>query len=75
MKTRLLVKHKKDCWAVKSVKNGTWRTSWSGIVEQSTSRAKDGSNRGTGYFWHHIPCNCPNCPGVLLVKFDEDLPK
>lgn len=75
MKTKVIVPHKKDCNALKIVERGAWKTPWSGVIKKSQFRDKIG-RKNSGYsLWHYIPCNVCECPGMLIVNFEEDLPK
>jgi hypothetical protein len=69
IKTRLLVGHSKDCYAIKNVLDGRWQTPWAfftGAVEWRDSRGRKVRH---GYSrWIQVRCNCHECPANMIVN-------
>ena len=68
MDVKILKEHKKDCFSVRAVKEGTWETPLCFIDERPIYRAKDGTKRGGDFRWYIFNCNDPSCKAEIMVK-------
>lgn len=75
MKTRITVKHMKDCGALNMVKQGPWKTPWAGIEPVARYLNAWGTSKGNAvhHWWLEFRCNDPECPALILVKIDDVL--
>jgi len=71
MKKRLVSKvlkpHVKDCYSVKSVRNGAWGTPWAYLGEVEY-RDSIGRLSRHGFRWWRVRCNCTYCPAVIVIN-------
>lgn len=59
IRTKLLVKHSADCYAVKNTLAGTWKSPWAYQIRTTYVRSKK-----------HLVfrCNCTECPAEVRVN-------
>lgn len=75
MRTKILGKHRKDCYALASVKSGDWDTPWA-FLETTEYRDRAGrrqSKRFVGNRWWRVRCNDPDCSAEIAVEEDSIL--
>jgi hypothetical protein len=71
---KVVGKHRKDCWAIKNRKNGTWPTEWGPIAygahgEPVRSTERRYGKRGRMFkYWLVFVCNCVGCPAQLHIE-------
>lgn len=70
-RTKLVVAHRKRCYAIKSVADGAWATPW--LLDNTPAIWLDagGGNRSRGYRWLRFRCNCLDCPAILIAQEDQ----
>lgn len=68
--SKVIVKHLKDCWALKKRMKRKWGTEWSGVIVDSYfgNYAGNKGKQGSRYYYHAISCNNPNCPAIKIVS-------
>lgn len=71
IRTRLIIRHRGGCVAVREVREGRWGNPWSDTSE-SVYRARDGTDRGSSHRFRVYRCNDPDCPAKLFVS-DNDM--
>lgn len=77
MKTKLLKKHHKNCYALRDVAKGNWATPWfldtynpsRHFSADTLCRTRDDKYRGTDR-WIKLRCNDSNCPAILAMRVD-----
>ena len=77
MKTKLFIKHRKDCVALQACKRGDWETPWfldDSPINYELSIWADSlcrKNRGTYHRWIALRCNDPDCPAMMRIGSQE----
>ena len=78
MRTKLTVKHEKNCSAVKAVERGDWDSPWFLPIGPSlrypgrtVRRDKLFRRNGLGERWAEMICNSTTCPARLMVAVND----
>jgi hypothetical protein len=79
MITKLLIPHRKGCYAVEAVKRKDWDSPWfmntyqpaklEHFLADEICRVRQDKYRGTKR-WIKLGCNDPDCPAKLAMKVD-----
>jgi len=73
VKTKLIKKHAKDCYAVKNTENGSWPYPWAYITDEATYGTKVSPvNARSSTRWRYLRCNCTHCDAELAFR-EEDI--
>jgi len=68
IKTKLIGKHHKDCYAIKNYNEGKWDTPWAYIMDGRTYGTKVAPIHKKGNSpWIYVRCNCTHCDAKLAV--------
>lgn len=74
MRTKRVMQHSADCYAVRNVADKSWASAWF-IDPRNVKEYRDLAGRarkGAWRSWIVLRCNCTTCPAQLLV-LEEDL--
>jgi hypothetical protein len=72
IRTKLLIKHRVGCAAVRAVRDGQWGTPWSSCDSDGVWRDARGGHCGNSHHWLRVRCNDADCPAKLLIH-DSDV--
>lgn len=68
-KSKLIIEHARDCYAMKNVRNGVWSTPWAYVQPDGDYRDSLGRRRRNGgRRWVRIGCNSHVCPALIAVE-------
>lgn len=68
LKYKILIKHRKDCTALKHVVDGSWTTPWSDYPLNVYFASKDGyKKKGSSVIIYEYRCNSTPCPAIAKV--------
>lgn len=73
LNVKIKEKHKKDCFALRCYRDGTWSSPW-GLFSQVLYLSRSGTNHThANYRWWQVVCNDPKCPAWAIISEQEIL--
>lgn len=75
IRTKLLVEHRPDCFALQAAIDGEWGSPWAWL-EKVEHRIANGNKApkarpSSGGRWWWLRCNDPSCPAEIVVNEDD----